>query len=200
ARARTNYAANLIAEGRYTEAETHLRAALVLKPNETEAQASLGIVLAAQRRFDEGIPFLLKAVAARPADPVAHRNLAEAFAGQGRDAEAIPHFLAALEHEPGDVSLLNATAWLLATSADDNARNGARALQLAGRAVELTGGREVVSLDSLAAALAETGRFPEAASTLDRAIRVAESTGQRDILPELHERLGLYRAGQAFRR
>ena len=122
ARARTNLAAGLIAEGRYADAEPHLRAALARRPGEVEARASLGVALVAQGCFDEGIPWLGEAVAARPDDPVARRNLAEAYASQGRDAEAVPHFLAALEHEGDDVSLLNGTAWLLATSPEARRR------------------------------------------------------------------------------
>ena len=199
-RARTNLAAGLLQEGRYVEAETHLRAALALRPEEVEAQASLGVALAAQQRFEEAIPLLRAAVEARPSDPVPRRNLAEAYASQRRDAEAVPHFLAAIEHEPDDASLLNATAWLLATSPDEDARDGRKALELSQRAVSLTGGRDVISIDSLAAALAEMGRFPEAASTIDRALRLAERSGQAAIAPELQQRLQLYREGQAYRR
>ena len=53
---------------------------------------------------------------------------------------------------PNDVVLLNEVAWLMATCPMTSMRNGPEAVQLAQRAVALTGGREPAVLGTLAAA------------------------------------------------
>jgi len=47
-----------------------------------------------------------------------------------------------LRGQPDDMALLNDVAWLLATNPSDSLRNGREAVELARRAVELSGGRE----------------------------------------------------------
>ena len=58
-------------------------------------------------------------------------------------------------------AILATLAYLLATCPDDGIRDGARALTLAQKAAAKDGANPVI-LDALAAALAETARFPEA--------------------------------------
>ena len=69
------------------------------------------------------------------------------------------------------------SAWMLATNPNASVRNGAEAVELAQRAVELSGGREPAILDTLAAAYAEAGRFPEAVKTAQRAAALASARG-----------------------
>ena len=66
---------------------------------------------------------------------------------------------------------LRDVAWLLATNPNASFRNGAEAVALAKRAVELSGGSEPMFLDTVAAAYAEAGRFPEALRTARQAGR-----------------------------
>jgi tetratricopeptide (TPR) repeat protein len=53
-RARLNYGVLLAAEGRYPEAEAHLREALRLKEPVAKAHQNLGSILCSQGRFEEG--------------------------------------------------------------------------------------------------------------------------------------------------
>ena len=100
ARARNNYATALIADGRFAEAETHLRVAVDADPAFAEAHANLGVALSAQSRFDEGIAHLKRAVAIRPDYAAAYRNLGEAYATRGQLADALPQYLRAAELQP----------------------------------------------------------------------------------------------------
>ena len=70
-------------------------------------------------------------------------------------AEAIAEYEKAYKIMPKDSGLLNNFAWVLATSTDDKLRNGAEAVQLAGRACELTSYQQAVFIGTLAAAHAE---------------------------------------------
>jgi hypothetical protein len=73
---------------------------------------------------------------------------------------------------------LRRAAWLLATSRDPTLRNGVEAAALGERAARLTGNRDAVDSDGLAAAYAESGRFADAVETGNRALRLA---AQREL-------------------
>jgi tetratricopeptide (TPR) repeat protein len=199
ARARNNYATSLIADGRFAEAATHLRAAVDADPAFAEAHANLGVALSAQSQFDEGIVHLKRAIAIRPDYGAAYRNLGEAYATRGQLADALAQYLRAAELQPDAVDILNRAAWILATATDDRLRDGRKALELAERAARLTKRGDVISLDSLAAALAEIGSFETAAATAREALALARTVNDQAIVPELEYRLKLYHAGTPFR-
>ena len=87
-------------------------------------------------------------------------------------------------------------AWLLATAPDAGARNGARAVELALRAVTLRDSAN--NRDTLAAAYAEAGRFADAVRERERAIETARREGVTD-LTDWRNRLRLYRQGRTYR-
>ena len=198
ARARTNYATVLLAEGRIAEAEQQLRQAVATDPQRAEAQLGLGVALASQRRFDEAMPRLRRAFELAPDNPEVNRNLGEAYASQGVMSEAVRHYDAALRAKPDDVMLLNRMGWILATSTAETLRDGAKARALAERAVQITQKLDAESLDTLAAAQAETGDFETAVATARQALDRARAT-RTEMVPELEQRLGMYQKGQVFR-
>src|SRR6185436_724840 len=73
ARARNNYASSLLTEGRFAEAEPHLRVAVQERPDFAEGEADLGVALSAQGRLDEGAASLRRAIELRPGFVAAHR-------------------------------------------------------------------------------------------------------------------------------
>jgi Flp pilus assembly protein TadD len=113
--------------------------------------------------------------------------------------EAAAHYAKALETRPDDVSLLNRAAWILATASDAGARNGARARAFADRAVQITSRQDAASLDSLAASLAELGKFVEARRVIEEALSVAGSKGDSSLLRELESRAAHYARNEPFR-
>jgi tetratricopeptide (TPR) repeat protein len=196
-RARLNYGVLLGAERRYSEAEVQLREALRLKEPVAKAHLNLGSILCAQQRFDEGVPHLERAIALAPELSTAHRNLGEAYGALGRRAQAARHFALAVEGEPDNVFLLNRLGWLLATSPEDGVRDAAGAVEAGERAVRLTSRQDPVSLDTLAAAYAEAGRFADAVATAREALEAAARRGRPDRA--LADRLSLYASGRTFR-
>ncbi len=199
ARARNNYATSLMAQGRSAEALPHLRAAIAARPDFADARTNLGVALCTTGQCDAGIAELRRALSIDPDYAAAYRNLAEAYATRGQMSSAVENYTAALQRRPDDVELLNRVAWILATTPDDRLRDGARARAFAERAVGLTDRRDAVSLDSLAAALAELGRFDEAAAIAGDALAAARASGNTAMLPELEFRLALYQRGERFR-
>jgi hypothetical protein len=87
----------------------------------------------------------------------------------------------------------------LATHADAQFRNATEALRLAEKCDILTGRNNPVALDTLAAALAAAGHFADAANIANRAVTIADSSGQKELLDPLRRRVQLYRAGQPYR-
>lgn len=97
-----------------------------------------------------------------------------------------------------DAMLVNNLAWLLATDPDSAVRNGPEALVLAQR---LAAARpdDLGALNTLAAALAENGRFAEAVTTAARAVEFSRVTGVAAETATAERRLAAYRAQQPWR-
>jgi tetratricopeptide (TPR) repeat protein len=189
----------LIREGRSQEAIPPLQRAVALQPDLAEAHSELGKAFLRAGKVDEAIAQFQKAVQANPKLAGAQSDLASALLRQGRAKEAIAHYQAAIEAQPGNAYPLNNLAWVLATCPQSSIRNGARAVELAQQAERLTGGRNPSILGTLAAAYAETGRFPEAVATAQRGLELAAAQTNAAQAEPLREQIGLYRAGSPYR-
>jgi tetratricopeptide (TPR) repeat protein len=198
-RARVNYGIDLQAAGRLADAEQQLREAVRLKDTSAAAHANLGPLLCATGRFDQCIFHLNRALELDLDYTPAHANLAEAYAASGKRALAAQQFGLALEAAPDRPFLLNRLAWLLATSPEDSIRDGARAVELAGRAVSITGRQDVMSLETLSAAYAEVGRFEDALSTGREALALAERQGNETVARDLARRISVFEMRQKYR-
>jgi protein O-mannosyl-transferase len=177
----------------------HLEQAIRLRPDYADAYFNLGSVLFQQGRIDQAIAQWQAALAIRPRDAEALRNVADAFRQQGKVKEAISEYEQALNIAPEDGVALNNLAWILATCSDVSIRNGARAVMLATRAVQASGGRNASFLRALAAAHAEAGQFAEAAATAEAARAMANTQNKPGLARRLEEEITLYRAGVAVR-
>jgi tetratricopeptide (TPR) repeat protein len=116
----------------------------------------------------------------------------------GKDMGAVEELPQSPAVESLDVNACNDRAWTFATSPDAAQRNGAEAVALARRAVELSGGRDPAVLDTMAAAYAEAGRFPEAVETAQKALDLALSQKKAALADKLRARLALYQSGKPY--
>jgi tetratricopeptide (TPR) repeat protein len=182
-------------KGWIDEAISEFQKALRIQPNDADSHNNLGTVLRQKGKIDEAISEYRLALQTNPALAEAHYNLGIAFLQQGDTAQAISEYQEALRIDPANTKVQNNLAWLLATCADASLRNGDQAVELARQANEPSAGTDPVILDTLAAALAEAGRFNEAIRTGQKALELARVAGQQDLVKELNGELKRYAAG-----
>jgi tetratricopeptide (TPR) repeat protein len=198
AEAHNNLGNALFQKGSVDEAIIQYQTALQINPDYAEAYYNLGNVLIQQGSVDEAIAYFQKALQIKPDYAEAHDNLGNALIERGRLSEAITHYQKALEIKPDYPRALNNLAWTLATSPQASLRNGDKAVELAQRANQLTGGENPTILYTLAAAYAEAGRFPEAVETAQRALQLAETQSNTALADAIRSQLKLYQAGLPF--
>ena len=193
-----NLGAALAATGRFDEAIENYYRAIQIKPGFFKALNNLGLALVAQGRFDEAIENFHKAIQINPNHPEAFLNLGTALTLSGRTREAAAQFREALKLNPELAVAMNNLAWILATGAEGELRDGAEAVRLAERACELTHYDEPLFIGTLAAAYAEAGRFPEAVTAAERAEQLATAAGSKPLAEKSRLLLEIVRAGKPY--
>jgi tetratricopeptide (TPR) repeat protein len=186
-------------QGRVDEAITHFEKALQINPSQASVHSSLSVALLEIGRVDESLAHLQTALALDPHDGDAHYNMGNTLMELGQAGEALVHYNTALQINPDDTQALNNMAWMLATWPDAMIRDGTKAVALAERAVLLTDNTEPRAVATLAAALAETARFPDAVKTAERAAQLARDEGNLALADSIRGQGELYRASLPFR-
>ena len=147
----TYYARYLLSHSRADEARAFLQSALELSPTDLTARE------------------LMKGAETRDAQK---ETLAgDALLRQAKFGEAIAQYETVLEIAPDFVSALNNFAWLLSTCPDASLRDGAKALELAKKADQLTDGKSPVFHSNIGRRLCR--EWPFQRGHRERATRVA---------------------------
>jgi tetratricopeptide (TPR) repeat protein len=199
AEAHDNLGAALAKNEHIDEAVAEYQRALEIEPDHANAHYNLGIVLAKRGEYDEAIDHFQKALQAKPDDADARRNLGIARSQQQGVLNSLAARRELLQSRPYDLALLNDIAWTLATNPNASIRNGAEAVELAQRAVQLSDGREPAVLGTLAAAQAEAGRFLEAVQTAREALELATQQDNSSLAESIKAKIPLYEARTPFR-
>ena len=150
-------------------------------------------------RLREAVGHWEQALRIKPDYAEAHYNLGLALVRLGRLPEAMGHWEQALRSKPDYAEAETNLAWLLATLAPADGGDPVRAVTLAERACKLTNNRVAAYLDTLAAAYAAAGRFNDAITTAQKAIELAKSARQPQLVKQIELHLELYRAGRPYR-
>jgi len=199
AQSHLNRGLGLAVSGKLDEAAEQYRKAIELESDSLRAHIKLAGVLDRAGRTDEAVQACEGALEAMPQQPAAYPFVADFLDRHGKAARAIDVLRNGHSLLPQSVDIANDLAWRLATSGDATLRNGQDAVQLAERARELTDGKNVNVLDTLAAAYAEAGRFEDAATTAKQALQVAEEGGNPALAKRIGQRLSLYERQQPYR-
>ena len=181
------------------EARRRLEELVALKPDQPGPLVELANLHLQRGRTGQAERHLEQALRVDPRYAPAWHALAFLHLRQGRQGEAVQAFESALAGDPEDTAVANDLAWLRATSSDPGVRDGAEALRLARETLGKTGAAKPNVLDTLAAALAELGRFEEAVEAADRAIQAARQAGDDELARRLEDRRESYRRGVPWR-
>jgi protein O-mannosyl-transferase len=188
----------LFQKGQISEAIAHYREAVKLQPDYAEAQNNLAAVLLQEGEVDEAISLWEKVLKLRPNYVKAHLSLANALLQKGKTEEATAHFGKALQIEPRSISVLNQWAWVLATNSQAQIRNGAKAIELAQQADQISGGQNPIVLRTLAAAYAEDRQFAQAIETVQKALELATTQGNTNWVNALQKERALYQGNSPY--
>jgi tetratricopeptide (TPR) repeat protein len=189
----------LFDQGHLDQAIAHYQKALEADPGFVEAHFNLGNALLNSGRFDEAVAQYKKVLELQPAYGGAFNNLGTAYTQLGRVSEAMGAYRKALDLQPENTDALNNLAWALATCPQAALRDGAAALALAKKGVQLTGDKNPLLLRTLAAAYAETGSYGMAAVTARRALDLAIEQKNDALAATLQKEIKLYEAGMPAR-
>jgi tetratricopeptide (TPR) repeat protein len=199
AAAHNNLAITLEKAGQTQEALTEYAEGVRLEPENAQSRCNFAAALAGVGRPSEAIEQFRAALQLRPQLLEARVGVASAYAQVGQTRAAIAELEGLLREQPDWPPAQAALAWLLATTADPQLRDGTRAVQLAEAADRRTAHDNPEVLNALAAAYAERGQFAEAVATAEHALALAQRNGPPALLDALPARLAQYRAGAPVR-
>jgi tetratricopeptide (TPR) repeat protein len=184
-------------QDRLPEARAQFVAALQKKPFDPETRIRLADICRRQGQLREAcvhfeIALLFKPSADARLQLAGLRYQIGDFAASGRE------FRQVIQESPESTEALNNLSWLLATCADDRVRDGNEAVRCAERACQISGHKNSTYLSTLAAAYAEAGRFSDAATTAENALRLQTAAGENEMAEVNRQLLVLYRAGKPY--
>ena len=175
--------------GRFDAALARFTAAVRHDPAYVEARLVLADMLRHSGRTRDALAHYARVARLDPGVAEAQFGRALALVQLGRYGEARDALDAGARAHPGDALFPLAAARLLAAAPDDEVRDGPRALALL---EALPGGGSIERDETRAMALAEVGRYEEAAALQRRVLDAARAAGREDLLEGMADNLALY--------
>lgn len=190
-------------EGRTADAINDMKQLVQGEPENVVRRLQLANLYREDGRPRRAIDTLSAILQRDPDNPIALRYRADTLLGVGEHAEAVEDYEKALQQvDDGDgeeaAGILNNLAWVLATSPEEELRDGARAVELAERAANLTEYKQAHVLSTLAAAHAEAGDFKEAVRWSEKSVEIARGE-DHEQLEQLEEELESFRNREPWR-
>ena len=185
--------------GKLDEAIVLLQSATERRPDNSPAHENLAKALLQKGRIEEALVHYRKLADLQPDNIEVHNIVGTVFVQQGHVKEGAEEWQKVLSVDADNGNAMSNLAWVLATSPDDAIRNGAKAVQLAQRAMDISAGKIGILFRTLAAAYAENGQFSDAIQTARRGIELANSQGDTGLANELQSHIDLYQSQQPLR-
>jgi arylsulfatase A-like enzyme/thioredoxin-like negative regulator of GroEL len=191
---------SLIATRRFKEALPVLDGALHRAPANHELRLSYADALVESGNTSAAIDVLRDGVRESPCTMSHHTRLDVLLRAEKRYAELVSVLESAVRECPEEVGLLNNYAWALATLPDAGLRDGEAAERIITGAIEQVGHEDPSHLDTLAAAIAEQGRYAEAVGVQQRAVDALDGAGfPEEVKAIVRDHLTTYRGGRPVR-
>jgi tetratricopeptide (TPR) repeat protein len=176
------------------QAMHHYEKALAIDPDLAAAHFDLGEILYAEGRLVEALPHYSRAARVRPSYGVARLREASVLMRLERFDSARTVLEEGVRQVPRDLRLQHALARFLSASPESGLRDAQRAVPMATRVFETE--RSPAHAETLAMALAASGRFEEAVQLQRKVLEEAERQGQRAAQARLIRNLDLYEEGR----
>ena len=183
-------------EGKLKDAIADFSQIIRLRPDNISAYNNRAAAYDKNGQPDKALTDLDTAIKLAPKEGQSFKNRAIAYVNRGRWDDAMGDFATATTLLPEDVEAWNWLARLYGSHPTASLRNGAKAVEAATKACELSQWKNADCVDTLGAAYAESGDFEKAKKYAHDAIAIEgipAATRQR-----MERRLGLYEQGQAF--
>ncbi len=197
--AENNLGIVFLQKGELDEAISKLQAAIDLRPENGPAHNNLAKALLQKGRLAEAMVHYHKFLEIEPQNVEARNILGTALIQRGHVREAVEQWQDALAIEPEDGNAASNLAWVFATCPEDSIRNGDRAVELAERALRISGGKIPMIFRILGAAYAENGRFSQAIEAAQRGAELAGRQGNPALAAELQSNIAVYQSGRPLR-
>ena len=181
----------------YAAAIRDFRKLAARDPDDAAVIGQLGMLYLAAKQPREAIRRFSRALEIDADNFPCRRGRSDAAISIGDHPAALADLEKAHALKLDDSGVLNNLAWLLATSPDDDLRDGKRAIELATKACEETKWEEAHIISTLAAAYAESGDFDNARKYSQRA--VDEGVQADEVKEQLEAELASYEAGKPWR-
>lgn len=197
--AENNLGIVFLGRGKVDEAISLLQSAVDLRPDNSPAHENLAKALLQKGRVADALVHYRKLLELQPDNMEVHNIVGTVLVQQGRVAEGVEEWQKVLAVEPDNGNAMSNLAWVFATSPDQSLRDGPKAVQLAEDAARISGSRMPILFRTLAAAYAESGRFPEAVQAAQQGMQLANSQGNLGLATELQGNITLYQQQQPLR-
>jgi len=183
--------------GDLEKSEQQYRAAIDSNPRHGHAHLELADILRRGGDCEAAIPHYEQSVVILPGNVDARLRLAICRTRMGDFQIARELLDEGLAANPGDVGFLDGMARILAASDDESVRDGDRALELAEKAIYSVS--RVETIETVAMALAEVGRYEDAAKVQNEALYQTLSAGFQVYADHLRANLQRYQMGTPCR-
>jgi tetratricopeptide (TPR) repeat protein len=186
----------LMEQGDFAGALADYAKTLAINPREEAPHIGRAKIYLMRCKREEALKEANAAIAIAPGQASVYSCRASVYMELRRYKEAEADIKEAMRLKYYDpTAALSLFAWFRGTCPDPHFRNGKQALEAAQRRCQSTNFHQC--LDTLAAAYAETGDFDQAVKCQAQAIE--ETPSRQPMLPEMKERLELYKKHKAFR-